>query len=800
MTEDRHNKDLDELLGRVEAPAASDTARDKALTAAMAAFDAVQDVKAEQAENNAEGKKSLFGIQASEPQPRQSSREQRDHRAWSGLFKRRQRNGDPKPESQPMRTYSYRNRYAIAATALIALATPYALTGQIIPGVDNASWLDRSETVGASSLSTTPSVDNIPGELSSPFYESMLSDFNESSAQRALERGQAFVPVLQGRLQVDNDLTLPLPPASIPEQQSRNIVARSAASPEQERQRMALLREQESQRRMSQVPADSLKGIRLREQLLAQNGQPDARIESFDSAQLHQFAPVDHIRPIVPQPPSEGLVSRDRFEAAPINPFQQTKQAPISTFSVDVDTASYSFVRRSLRNGRLPPAAAVRIEEMVNYFDYNYPVPSDASVPFEPTIAVYQAPWNQNHQILHIGVKGYELAVEEKPRSNLTFLIDTSGSMSSPDKLGLLQQSLRMLVEQLNPEDTVAIVAYAGQAGTVLEPTPIRERGQILRAIDRLQSGGSTAGGEGIRLAYKLARQNFDANAVNQVIIGTDGDFNVGITDPNVLQDYIEAERASGIFLSVLGFGQGNYNDGLMQRLAQNGNGMAAYIDNVDEARKVLVEELTSTLVPIAKDVKIQIEFNPNQVAEYRLIGYESRMLEREDFDDDRVDAGEIGAGHTVTALYEIVPAGALVARQQEQQNLRYADAYATANIFQREAEPAPLDQALSGEIGFLKLRYKLPNEDQSQLITRPIEADELQRIQTTSEDVRFAAAVAGFAQLLRRSPDLPQAFDFRDVEQLARIGEGADPTGRRAEFISLIPLAETLISQGRYR
>ncbi|MBV6631668.1 MAG: VWA domain-containing protein [Alphaproteobacteria bacterium] len=565
---------------------------------------------------------------------------------------------------------------------------------------------------------------------------------------------------------------------------------------------MAALRARENERLSSQIPTNSLKGMRLREQLLVQNAQPNAIAESFDSAQLNHVAPTNNLT-VAPSPSRQEIIgNRDRFEAAPVNPFQQTKQEPVSTFSIDVDTASYSFVRRTLRGGQLPPPEAVRIEEMVNYFDYSYSTPSDPATPFEPTVAVYPSPWNQGTQILHVGIKGYEVPVAEKPRSNLTFLIDTSGSMTSADKLPLLQQSLRMMVEQLNPDDTVAIVAYAGNAGTVLEPTPISERSQILRAIDRLAAGGSTAGGEGIRLAYKLARQNFDDDAVNQVIIGTDGDFNVGITDPNALQDYIEAERASGVFLSVLGFGQGNYNDALMQRLAQNGNGFAAYIDTADEARKVLVDELTSTLVPIAKDVKIQIEFNPNQVSEYRLVGYESRMLAREDFDDDRVDAGEIGAGHTVTALYEIVPVGALVAERGQQESLRYADAYSTANILQQRAEPEPaeLSEALSGELGFLKLRYKLPNEDTSRLITRPIQSDEAQSIESTGQDVQFAAAVAGFAQLLRRSSAVERGFDYGDVERLARRSEGADRSGRRAEFLSLVQRAAELSNQGRYR
>ena len=361
---------------------------------------------------------------------------------------------------------------------------------------------------------------------------------------------------------------------------------------------------------------------------------------------------------------------RDKFETITPNPVKQASEEPVSTFSVDVDTAAYTFVRRQLNYGALPQKNAVRIEEMINYFDYDYLVPADEAKPFKPTIAVFQSPWNQDSKLLHIGIKGYEIEPENKPISNLVFLLDVSGSMDAHDKLPLLKRSFRMFVNTLDDEDTVAIVVYAGAAGTVLEPTKVKEKGKILAALDKLHAGGSTAGGEGIRKAYELAAANFNKDGVNRVLLATDGDFNVGIQDPEELKSFIERKRDTGIFLSVLGFGQGNYNDALMQKLAQNGNGNAAYIDSLNEARKVLVEEAGSTLFTIAKDVKIQIEFNPALIAEYRLIGYESRLLEREDFNNDKVDAGDIGSGHSVTAIYEITPVGS---KSRHVDDLRYS-------------------------------------------------------------------------------------------------------------------------------
>ncbi len=485
-------------------------------------------------------------------------------------------------------------------------------------------------------------------------------------------------------------------------------------------------------------------------------------------------------------PPSQEYVGRDRFEKITGNPVKIATEEPVSTFSIDVDTASYAFVRRALNAGHLPQKDAVRIEEMVNYFDYDYPPPTDREAPFRTTVAVFPTPWNPQTKLVHIGLRGLELRPGRRPRANLVFLLDVSGSMASPDKLPLLKSAFRLLVENLEPEDTVAIVVYAGAAGTVLEPTSARQRARILAAIDRLEAGGSTAGAAGIRQAYALAEANFDPGGVNRVILATDGDFNVGISNPEELKGFVERKRASGVSLTVLGFGQGNLNDALMQKLAQNGNGTAAYIDTLSEARKVLVTEAGSTLVPIAQDVKIQVEFNPAQVAEYRLIGYETRQLRREDFNDDRVDAGDVGAGHRVTALYEIVPAGS---RGRMVDQLRYGGRGAD--------EPLPSGRAASDEYAFLKIRYKLPGQRQSRLITTPITpAQEQRSLESAPGEARFAAAVAAFGQILRGDSRVG-SFSYEDVLALARPVRGDDVYGYRAEFLNLVRLAESAREMG---
>ena len=469
---------------------------------------------------------------------------------------------------------------------------------------------------------------------------------------------------------------------------------------------------------------------------------------------------------------------RDKFPEAKPNPVKLASEEPVSTFSADVDTASYTVVRKFLNDGSLPPADSVRVEEMVNYFDYTYPLPDNRAQPFRPTVALYQTPWNPDTQIVHIGIKGFDIQRNERPAANLVFLLDVSGSMDEPNKLPLVKKAMRMLVNELDEKDRVSIVVYAGAAGTVLEPTSGADKANILAALDDLTPGGSTAGAEGIRQAYQLARSTFIKNGVNRVILATDGDFNVGITDPNQLENFVTRERESGVTLTCLGFGMGNYNDALMQKLAQKGNGNAAYIDTINEARKVLVDQIGGTLFTIAKDVKFQIEFNPMRVSEYRLIGYETRLLNREDFNNDKVDAGDIGAGHTVTALYEIVPAGS---NGHLMDPLRY-----------RAATPVQPTNA-TGEIAFLRMRYKLPNEDQSRLIERPVtDRDKVEDIRGANTDLRFAAAVAGFGQLLRNDPYMKN-FGYKDVAELANGAKGADQFGYRSEFVQMVRLAQSL-------
>ena len=475
--------------------------------------------------------------------------------------------------------------------------------------------------------------------------------------------------------------------------------------------------------------------------------------------------------------------SHDRFTRFTPNPVKVAAEEPVSTFSIDVDTASYAFLRASLNEGYLPGRDAVRTEELVNYFPYDYAPPEAPDAPFATHVSVTPAPWNDAARLMHIGIKGYALDRATAPRANLVFLIDTSGSMDEPNKLPLLIRSLTLLLTALAPEDRVAIVAYAGSAGVVLASTPVAERATILASLERLHAGGSTAGEEGIREAYRLAGQHFVAGGVNRVILATDGDFNVGITDPDALEDYIARKRASGVSLSVLGFGMGNYNDELMQRLAQNGNGNAAYIDSLSEARKVLLEEAASTLVTIAKDVKVQVEFNPAAVSEYRLIGYETRTLTREEFRNDKVDAGEIGAGHTVTAIYELIPAGIGGERIPA---LRYQGA---------EAEPSA---GFDGELAFLKIRYKLPDAESSTLITRPVTAaDAFDTMDAAPRDVRFAAAVAAFGELLRGARYTGD-YGYGDVIALAQGARGDDPFGYRNEFVRLVHLADSIAAMYR--
>lgn len=474
--------------------------------------------------------------------------------------------------------------------------------------------------------------------------------------------------------------------------------------------------------------------------------------------------------------PSEPL-DRENYAHVESNPIQRVAEHPVSTFSIDVDTGSYANVRRFLRSGVLPVRDAVRVEELINYFSYDYPAPETPTTPFRLTTEIGPTPWNAETLLLHIGVKGYAVPHKEIPPANLVFLIDVSGSMDSPDKLELVKSSLLLLARQLRAADRLAIVVYAGDSGTVLEPTPGDQTGKIQATIQSLRAGGSTNGGSGIHLAYAMAEQGFMKNGVNRVLLATDGDFNVGTVSLEALKDLIAEKRKSGIALTTLGVGTGNSNDSLMEQLADVGNGNYAYLDSLQEAQKVLVNERAATLLTIAKDVKVQIEFNPAVVAEYRLIGYENRALRREDFSNDKIDAGEIGAGHTVTALYEIALVGS---KGLKLEPLRYAPT-------------TPLTPVNASEIGFLRIRYKSPTEDVSKLQEWPLRKDSiLADLTRMSEQFRFAAAVAAFGQQLRGGTQTG-TFGYEETLKLAREARGDDPSGNRGEFLSLVQLAQSL-------
>ncbi len=506
-------------------------------------------------------------------------------------------------------------------------------------------------------------------------------------------------------------------------------------------------------------------------------------------AGLEDSYDLDDSSEIPPGARVEGQFDRETCARIVENPYLPAQVRPLSTFSIDVDTASYANVRRFLNGGQLPPPDAVRIEEMVNYFAYDYPEPG-RDRPFSVSVDIADCPWRREHLLARIGLKGYEIPRDERPDCNLVFLIDVSGSMRPANKLPLVQRSLRLLVEELDAYDRVALVVYAGASGLVLDSTAVDEPAVILDAIDRLQAGGSTNGGAGIQLAYQVAADNFIDEGVNRVILATDGDFNVGITDRGALIELIEEQAATGVFLSVLGYGMGNYQDATLEQLADKGNGNYAYIDTLDEARKVLVDEMGGTLITIAKDVKIQVEFNPAEVAGYRLIGYENRVLAARDFNDDAKDAGEIGAGHTVTALYEIIPAGA------DGIDLGTSGAAeADENIHTTSVDPLKYQTpagalVASDEIMTVKLRYKPYDGDTSVLVEVPV-VDEGYTLNDMSDDYHHAAAVAAFGMLLRGSVYAGDA-DFADVEGWARAGNSAG-VSQRSAFLELVEKAAEL-------
>ena len=511
---------------------------------------------------------------------------------------------------------------------------------------------------------------------------------------------------------------------------------------------------------------------------------PMAELMSTDRSPFIARSPrsLESYRAIAPQPsPAHTINNAEHYLAQEENAIKRVSADPISTFSVDVDTAAYSNVRRMVMDeGRLPPSDAVKAEEFINYFNYDYPKPDHAQTPFSVTTEVAASPWTQGKHLLQVGLKGFAPEATERPAANLVFLIDVSGSMNNPQKLGLVKKSLRLLVNQMRPQDRIALTVYAGAAGIVLASTPGDQKATILSALDNLNAGGSTHGSAGIQLAYDVAQQHFIKGGINRVFIASDGDMNVGTVNHEALKDLIKSKRDKGIALTTLGYGSGNYNYALMEQLADVGNGNAAYIDSLREAQKVLVNEMQSTLLTIAKDVKIQIEFNPEQVSEYRLIGYQNRILKDEDFNNDKVDAGDIGAGHTVTALYEI----ALTDSKAEQlPSLRYQP--------QSTTNTKAINN--SNELAFIKLRYKMPNTDNSIQLSQAVTLNQVKaNFAQASDNLKFASAVAASAQLLSHGHYLQQ-WSYSDVLATARAAKGADPHGYRGEFIALIELAQQL-------
>jgi Ca-activated chloride channel homolog len=517
--------------------------------------------------------------------------------------------------------------------------------------------------------------------------------------------------------------------------------------------------------------ADTSKHAELLESRSASQAQPLVVASPADLARM-AAAPA-------PAGPVFASEERERYGELSDNPIHQVAEAPVSTFSIDVDTGSYSNVRRILNQGHLPPTDAVRVEELVNYFPYDYALPTDGH-PFAVHTEVAPAPWDPEHLLLRIAIKGQDVAKESLPPANLVFLVDVSGSMSSPDKLPLLKSSLKLLVQELRPQDRISLVTYASGTQVVLPPTAGSEKASIVAAIDHLNAGGSTAGAAGIQLAYEAAQQSFIAGGINRILLATDGDFNVGVSDTRQLKNMIEERRKSGISLSTLGFGTGNYNEQMMEQVADVGDGAYSYIDSLMEGHKVLVNEMTSTLATIARDVKVQIEFNPAQISEYRQIGYENRQLKREDFNNDQVDAGDIGAGHTVTALYELTPAGV----KGSADPLRYG---------KKKAETP----ALGSELAFLRLRYKAPEGGASRLLETPIGKSQIKPLATIDGEFRFAVAVAGWGQLLRGGRYTGN-WSYADARTLAADSLGKDRFGYRGEFLRLLDLTQALATGKR--
>jgi len=506
-------------------------------------------------------------------------------------------------------------------------------------------------------------------------------------------------------------------------------------------------------------------------QIMPLQGAPAPKMDSMSPTARVQAQPAPSPSS-APMPGTTQEVERDRFADVPLNGVVSVSEQPVSTFSADVDTASMGLVRRFVRDGDQPPSDAVRAEELINYFDYDYPRPDSAYQPFAPAVTVMPSPWGPGRDLMVVGIRGWSPERSERPAANIVLLADVSGSMRGPDRLDLVKRSMAVLVDQLGPRDHVSLVTYAGSDQVLLEPTPASEVETICTALGRLDAGGGTAGSKGIATAYALAEENFRRGAINRIVLATDGDFNLGVIDDGRLEDYVADKRDTGIYLSILGVGRGNFNDKTMQLLAQAGNGMASYLDSLAEGRRVLVEKLAAQLQPIANDVKFQVEFNPARVAEYRLIGYETRQLREEDFANDAVDAGEIGDGHSVTAIYEIAAPGSAGLRLPER---RYGD-----------ASPTAAEGGRGQEIAHLRLRWKVPGETASRLMERPVTDADRAPLARQDDDARFAAAVAGYAQILQNNTAIGD-YGLGDVAALARQAVGPDPNGHRARFVDLV-------------
>lgn len=779
------DKQLEKMLSSLTAPEPSEKAKNQALEQAMTAFDE----KMQKTSQGSEQTHRLTGINQTLNQIRR----------W--IMKKR---------------YTVSGTTgAVATCALIAvLGAPffYQQVSDRVVSDENVSTLgaNKGKAITIQMNSATTATDKA--------YRQALEERNEASKGRAMQQGMSAMPVPISRGEVGGIALpeLPAQSAEDPLQQWRKTLDAVQVQGATDKDRAAVNEALVSQR-AEQAKADRSRENRIEgKEVAAPHATGKKKMEMQDravpmhapagttgvAAEAEMIAPVPTTPPV---PPSEDPytqwrqellrtaqdIGRDQFQKFEENSVKNVTAEPVSTFSIDVDTASYSFARKAINQGYLPQANAVRIEEMINYFDYNYAVPEAGGHPFQPTVAVYDSPWRSGTKLIHIGIKGYE--VQKEVKSNLVFLLDTSGSMNSPDKLPLLVNSFKMMLENLSPDDTVGIVTYAGSSGVALEPTKVADKHKIMQALERLSASGSTAGAAGIQQAYALAEQSFIKDGNNRIILATDGDFNVGITNKDELKTFIERKRDAGIALSVLGFGRGNYNDHLMQTLAQNGNGNAAYIDSLSEARKVLVEEASSTLFTIAKDVKVQVEFNPALVQEYRLIGYETRHLNREDFNNDKVDAGEIGAGHTVTAIYEITPIGA----KPMVDDLRYQKP--APSVIEEKRVQTPAVEGNGDEYAFLKMRYKRPDENTSILMTRPITKADEKSFESLPDDLRFANAVAGFAQLLKGSKFVGN-LNYDQVIEIANAARGQDEFGYRTEFVNLVRLAKSAAAMQNQR